>query len=199
MNSLKPIFKKINMHIFPSKIRACIIGIFIMTICPSVFCVENLDMNLPRRIDSLISIQNATVVLIPRNSYFRAKLSEDMLLKVGCVYSTGDRQLIADLKNVLSRNDLKFSENDDSQFDLRYGIFLNLGDKTIVKFLFGEPFSGQTNVGGTFSQASNLKNLAFTAASSLPPDLMIWAKKASLSDTNDSKIKESCLRDVDPK
>ncbi|WP_156480118.1 hypothetical protein [Collimonas pratensis] len=153
-------------------------------------------MDLPSYLASLQSIQEVTVSLAPSSWFFYGRLDENTLRKLGCSYSTRDPSLIAHFQDVLKKNEVKASVNNESQFDVRNGIFLTLTDGTIVKILFGQKFSGLNTVQGTFNHSSANVDTSITAIDSLPKDLIQWALETGAPSAKNFDTKLNCLRTI---
>lgn len=168
-----------------------------LVICPISICAERQPMEISSHIAGL-DIQQATVILVPPSWLSYARLNEETLRKIGCVYNTSDKKFITDLKSILERNDIKTAIGSHASFELRNGIFLTLADGTTVKWLFGQKYSGQSTVPGTFNHLPAYKDLSFTAADSLPKDLTNWALEANILDVQNAETRANCAREMHP-
>ncbi|WP_295748386.1 hypothetical protein [Undibacterium sp.] len=181
-------------------IRAGVIGLTMLTINPTLLYAQDKKMDLSQQISSL-QVQLATVVLVPEMWSFYAPLNEASLLESGCIYNARDPLIIAGLKDILIRSELKvvtdFVVKPEISwgypFDLRNGIFLTLTDGTVVKFLFGYGDNSQNAVQGILKNPLAFKSTSFSALNSLPQDMRKWAPKFAVLDAQNPDMVANCL------
>jgi len=171
-------------------------GFSFIAISENASGVEVSSANLIDKLNYLKTVVHAKIILVPKSTSFRTILTEDMLIKMGCTYQTSDEKQIAEIKEILQKNNAKIVLNDTSKYDLRYGIYLSLADKTTFKLLFGEPYENQENVGGKMSSTSNQEIERFQASLMLPISLLNWASRANILEARGDKEKAECLRDI---
>lgn len=127
-------------------------------------------------IDRAASASEATVLLVPSMTFYRTRVDENRIERVACRYATSDPAAIRALVALFKAADVGVDPV-YQVLDLREGVYLTLGDGSLLKFFLQDNFGGALPVRGLAetSASGTVQSMAITAKRSLAADLRSWA------------------------
>lgn len=129
-------------------------------------------------IDRAASASEATVLLVPSMTFYRTRVDETRLERVGCRYATSDPASIRTLVGLFRTAGVSVDPV-YQVLDLREGVYLTLSDGSLLKFFLQDNFGGSLPVKGLAetSAAGAVQSMTITAQKTLAADLRAWAAK----------------------
>ena len=129
-------------------------------------------------IDRAASASEATVLLVPPMTLYRSNVTENRLESVACRYATADPAAVRALVALFRNADVSVDRVYQS-LDLREGVYLTMGDGSLLKFFLQDNFGGTLPVRGLAETSSSgtVQSMTITAKRTLAADLRAWAAK----------------------